>query len=86
MMSWRRWSEPWFLTYGLLAIIAAGITPILLPQFINFNGNTGQVGLVMAAPSLGGLTAPIWGRLAERRLHKELIASGRDWRNPHLQP
>ena len=76
MMSWRRWSEAWFLTYGLLAIIAAGITPILLPQFINLHGNTGQVGLVMAALSLGGLTAPIWGRLAERRLHKELIAAG----------
>jgi DHA1 family tetracycline resistance protein-like MFS transporter len=76
MMSWRRWSEPWFLTYGLLAIIAAGVTPILLPQFINLHGNTGQVGLVMAALSLGGLTAPIWGRLAERRLHKELIEAG----------
>jgi DHA1 family tetracycline resistance protein-like MFS transporter len=76
MMSWRRWSEPWFLTYGLLAIIAAGITPILLPQFINLHGNAGQVGLVMAAFSLGGLTAPIWGWLAERRLHKVLIAGG----------
>ncbi len=76
MMTWRRWSEPWFLAYGLLAIIAAGITPILLPQFIDFHGNTGQVGLVMAALNLGGLTAPIWGRLAERRLHRELIAAG----------
>jgi DHA1 family tetracycline resistance protein-like MFS transporter len=76
MMSWRRWSETWFLTYGLLAIIAAGITPILLPQFINLHGNAGQVGLVMAALSLGGLTAPIWGWLAERRLHKALIAGG----------
>lgn len=75
-MSWRRWSETWFLTYGLLAVIAAGITPILLPQFINLHGTAGQVGLVMAALSLGGLTAPIWGRLAERRLHKELIIAG----------
>jgi DHA1 family tetracycline resistance protein-like MFS transporter len=76
MMTWRRWSETWFLTYGLLAIIAAGLMPILLPQFINEHGSAGQVGLVMAALSLGGLTAPIWGRLAERRLHKELITVG----------
>jgi DHA1 family tetracycline resistance protein-like MFS transporter len=76
MMGWRRWSETWFLTYGLLGIIAAGITPILLPQFINAHGNAGQVGLVMAAFNAGGLTAPLWGRLAERRRHKELVLAG----------
>jgi DHA1 family tetracycline resistance protein-like MFS transporter len=76
MTAWRRWSEPWFLTYGLLAIVAAGITPILLPQFVNGHGSAGQVGLVMAALNLGGLSAPIWGWLAERRLHKALIAGG----------
>jgi len=72
----RNWSEPWYAVYGLLAIAAVGITPLLLPQYVNRGGHAAAVGLVMAAFNLGGLSAPIWGRMAERRLHKPLLLFG----------
>ena len=72
----RNWSEPWYAVYGLLAIAAVGITPILLPQYVNRGGHATAVGLVMAAFNLGGLSAPIWGRMAEHRLHRPLLLFG----------
>jgi DHA1 family tetracycline resistance protein-like MFS transporter len=72
-----RWIEPWYAAYALLGISAAGITPILLPLVVNQAGSPSIVGLVMAALSLGGLTAPLWGGLADRyRLHRWLLSGG----------
>jgi MFS family permease len=75
--SWRRWVEPWFLAYALLGATVAGLVPILLPLTVSRAGGAAVIGLVMAAVSLGGLTAPLWGRLADRhRLHRWLLAGG----------
>ena len=77
MCSWRRWVEPWYLAYGLLGVTVAGVVPILVPLTVSRAQNAGEVGLVMAAVSLGGLTAPVWGTLADRhRLHRSLLAGG----------
>lgn len=75
--SWRNWIEPWYLAYALLGAAAAGMAPILLPLAVSRIGSAASVGLVMAAFSLGGLTAPLWGGLADRfRLHRGLLAGG----------
>jgi DHA1 family tetracycline resistance protein-like MFS transporter len=75
--AWRRWVEPWYLAYGLLGATAAGLAPILLPLAVSHGGSAAHIGLVMAAVSLGGLTAPVWGGLADRyRLHRWLLAGG----------
>lgn len=71
-----RWIEPWYVVYGLLGVAAVGLAPILLPQFVNSHGNAAAVGLVIGAFNLGGLSAPLWGRLAEHRLHKPLMLGG----------
>ena len=77
LRAWRRWTEPWYLAYALLGAIVAGLIPILLPLVASRAGNPAYVGLVMAAVSLGGLTAPLWGGLADRyRLHRLLLAGG----------
>jgi MFS family permease len=69
--------EPWYFAYGLLGVTVAGVVPILVPLTVSRAQNAGEVGLVMAAVSLGGLTAPVWGRLADRRrLHRSLLAGG----------
>lgn len=75
--SFGRWIEPWYFSYALQGAAVAGLIPILLPLFVNRSGNPGDVGFVMAAFSLGGLTAPFWGELADRyRLHRILLAGG----------
>ncbi len=57
--------------------VVAGLLPIALPLVAGGGGNPGQVGLVMAAFSLGGLSAPVWGTLADRyRLHRFLLSGG----------
>ncbi|MGA2764755.1 MAG: MFS transporter [Spirochaetia bacterium] len=72
-----RWVESWYISYALLGAAAAGILPILLPVVVAQTSGASQIGLVMAAFSFGGLTAPVWGRLADaRRLHKALLAGG----------
>jgi Major Facilitator Superfamily len=72
-----KWIESWYISYALLGAAAAGILPILLPIVVADTSVASQVGLVMAAFSFGGLTAPLWGRLADgRRLHKALLAGG----------
>ncbi len=71
------WIEPWYFAIALQGAAVAGLIPILLPVFVNRAGNPADVGYVMAAFSLGGLTAPLWGELADRRrLHRRLLAGG----------
>lgn len=75
--AWARWVEPWYLACGLLGATVAGLLPILLPLAVARRHGAAEVGLVMAALSLGGLTAPLWGGLADRyRLHRWLLAGG----------
>jgi DHA1 family tetracycline resistance protein-like MFS transporter len=77
LSSWRRWVEPWYLAYALLGATVAGVVPILVPLTVSRVQNASEVGLVMAAVSLGGLTAPVWGTLADHhRLHRSLLAGG----------
>jgi len=72
-----KWAEGWYISYALLGLSAAGLIPILLPLLVGRTGGAGRIGLVMAAFSLGGLTAPLWGWLADRfRLHKWLLIGG----------
>jgi MFS family permease len=69
--------EPWYLAYALLGAAVAGMVPILVPLAVSRVRNASEVGLVMATLSLGGLTAPVWGTLADRhRLHRSLLAGG----------
>lgn len=75
--SWGQWIEPWYLIYGLLGISIAGLAPILLPVEVSRTGGATEIGLVMAVFNLGGLTAPVWGYLAdEHRLHRFLVIGG----------
>jgi len=74
---WLEWIEPWYLVYALMGVVVAGLLPVLIPLIVNKSGNAGQVGLVVAALSLGGLTSPLWGGLADRyRAHRILLAGG----------
>ncbi len=69
--------EAWYSSYALLGVAAAGVLPILLPLVVEQGAGASGIGLVMAAFSLGGLSAPLWGRLADaRRLHRALLAGG----------
>lgn len=75
--SWRQWIEPWYVAYALLGVTVAGLGPILVPLAVSRGGTATAVGLVMAAISLGGLTAPLWGFLADHlRLHRVVLAGG----------
>jgi DHA1 family tetracycline resistance protein-like MFS transporter len=72
-----KWIESWYISYALLGLSAAGLVPILLPLIISRTSGAADIGLIMAAFSLGGLTAPIWGKLADRfRLHRQLLIWG----------
>ena len=74
---WPKWVEPWYLAYALLGVTAAGLAPILLPLSVSRTGSAIHVGLVMAAFNLGGITAPLWGGLADRNhLHRWLLCGG----------
>ena len=74
---WQQWIEPWYLVYAVQGALVAGLLPILLPLAVNRTGNAANIGLVMAAFSFGGLTAPLWGGLADRyRLHRWLLVGG----------
>ena len=75
--NWLHWIEPWYLVYALLAVAAAGVIPVLLPLAVSQSGDAAEVGLVMAAVSLGGLSAPLWGVLTDRyRLHRWVLIIG----------
>ncbi len=72
-----KWFESWYISYALLGLSAAGLIPILMPLIISRTDGAADIGLVMAAFSLGGLTAPIWGGLADRfRMHRQLLMGG----------
>jgi MFS family permease len=72
-----KWVESWYISYALLGLTSAGLVPILLPLVTSRTNGAEDIGLVMAAFSLGGLTAPIWGGLADRfRLHRPLLIGG----------
>ncbi len=75
--SWRRWVEPWYLAFALQGMVIAGMLPILIPLTVSQSGAVAEVGLVMAALNLGGLTSPVWGTLADRfRVHRILLIGG----------
>jgi MFS family permease len=67
--------ESWYLTYTLLGAAMGGMVPILAPLLILKRlGSPIYVGMVMAAYNLGGLIAPLWGRLADRfQIHRSLL-------------
>jgi DHA1 family tetracycline resistance protein-like MFS transporter len=74
---WSDWIEPWYLVYAIMGLVVAGLVPVLIPLAVGRSGSAGQVGLVVAAVSLGGLTSPLWGSLADRyRVHRGLLAGG----------
>ncbi len=69
--------ERWYWSYALLGAAGAGLIPILLPLTVARSAGPSGAGLVMAAFSLGGLAAPLWGRMADvHRLHRPLLAGG----------
>lgn len=75
--SWRNWIEPWYWVYAILGAAIAGLIPVLLPLRVGQAGTPAQVGWVMAAVSLGGLSAPFWGILTDRyRLHRQVLILG----------
>jgi len=75
--TWWHRVEGWYLAYALLGISTAGVAPMVLPLVVSRSGSPADVGLVMAAISLGGLTAPLWGGLAEHyRWHRGLLVGG----------
>jgi DHA1 family tetracycline resistance protein-like MFS transporter len=72
-----KWVEGWYISYALLGLAAAGLMPILLPLLVGRTSGASGIGFVMAAFSLGGLTSPVWGGLADRfRLHQWLLRGG----------
>ncbi|HUI67656.1 MAG TPA: MFS transporter [Nitrospirota bacterium] len=72
-----KWVESWYIAYALLGLSAAGLIPILLPLLMGRESGAADIGFVMAAFSLGGLMAPLWGWLADRyRLHQRLLVGG----------
>jgi predicted MFS family arabinose efflux permease len=77
---WRQAIEPWYLAYTLIGLATGGIAPILMPLVVSRAGdvtNADDVGLVMASVGLGGLTAALWGDLADRlRWHRALFGGG----------
>jgi MFS family permease len=75
--SWHAWVEPWFLSYAFLGISVAGLAPIILPLSVGKSGSVTEIGLVVGAFNLGGLSAPLWGGIADRHgFHKVLLISG----------
>lgn len=69
--------ETWFGAYAVLGAAASGLVPLLLPLLVSQNGEATRVGLVVAALSVGQLSAPLWGQLADKRhLYRLLFAGG----------
>jgi DHA1 family tetracycline resistance protein-like MFS transporter len=75
--AWRSFIEPWFLSYALLGASVAGLAPILLPLSVGRSGSITEIGLVMGAFNLGGLSAPLWGTIADHRGgHRWILLTG----------
>jgi predicted MFS family arabinose efflux permease len=69
--------EPWYVAYLLVGLATGGVAPIFMPLVVSGAGDAAHVGLVMAAVGMGGLTAALWGDLADRlRWHRALFAGG----------
>ena len=68
------WIEPWFLAYACLGVVQGGMLPVLLP--LSAGGST-YAGVIVGVMNLAGLTAPVWGHLADqRRLHRQVLLAG----------
>ena len=68
------WIEPWFLAYACLGVVQGGMLPLLLP--LSAGGST-HAGVIVGVMNLAGLTAPLWGHLADqRRLHRQVLLAG----------
>jgi MFS family permease len=68
------WIEPWFLAYACLGVVQGGMLPVLLP--LSAGGST-LAGTIVGVMNLAGLTAPLWGHLADkRRLHRQILLAG----------
>jgi len=75
--SLHTWSESWYSAYGLTGMIKSALALMLVPLIIRHSGSATEIGVVVGAFYLGGLTAPLWGELADRyRLHRLLFAGG----------
>ncbi len=68
------WIEPWFLAYACLGVVQGGMLPLLLPLSA---GGTTHAGTIVGVMNLAGLSAPVWGHLADsRRLHRAILLAG----------
>ena len=73
----RRWWEAWYPAYALMGAATEGMGSMLLPLAAASRGDAAHAGLVMSAMSLGWLSAPLWGGLADRtRWHRALFTGG----------
>jgi MFS family permease len=68
------WIEPWFAAYACLGVVQGGLLPLLLPLS---SETSMEAGTIVGAMNLAGLTAPLWGHLADRkRLHHRVLLAG----------
>src|SRR5690348_4745897 len=71
---YRPWIEPWFLAYTCLGVVQGGMLPLLLPLS---SGGSVEAGAIVGVMNLAGLSAPLWGHLADhRRLHRQVLLAG----------
>jgi MFS family permease len=60
--------------YACLGIVQGGMLPLLLP--LSAGGST-HAGAIVGVMNLAGVTAPLWGHLADRwRLHRQVLLAG----------
>lgn len=69
--------DPWYWGYAFQGAVVLGTAPILIPIIVAKYGGAAHAGAVVAAFYLGQLTAPFWGRFADKTgLHRKLFLSG----------